>query len=258
MTEEKIRPHIRSKIFGKKIFYQEKIDSTNSKAKELLRDGGANGTVVIAGEQSAGRGRMNRRWLSEPKKNLTFSVIFRADIPPEKIGLISIYAGLSVSEALKEIYPEMNFVCKWPNDIQINGKKICGILSESAFESNSFLGAVIGVGLNVNQKSFPGELDGRATSLSLLAGGEQDLFGILGGLLGRMEYNYDFIRSGDYSSIIGRFTKNSAMFGREVEIENGGKTVRGTARRLDDDGSLIVSTGAGEQRIIAGELRSCY
>ncbi|MBI5021593.1 MAG: biotin--[acetyl-CoA-carboxylase] ligase [Ignavibacteriales bacterium] len=257
MIESEIRQFISSKIFGKKIYCFDLIDSTNLKAKQFLQEGVDEGTVVIADEQTAGRGRLNRSWISEGKKNLTFSVIIRAQISPEKIGVISIYAGLSVMETLKQLailQPD----CKWPNDVYLCGKKVCGILSESVFENNRLAGIVIGIGLNINQIHFQDEIKDKATSLSVVLGEDQNRFEVLGRLLDRLENNYELIKSGKLKYILEKFENHSSMFSREVKINQNGQILHGIASRLDDDGGLIVKTTNSEIKVIAGDVSICY
>jgi BirA family biotin operon repressor/biotin-[acetyl-CoA-carboxylase] ligase len=231
MKESEIRPFIRSKIFGKKIFCFDLIDSTNLKAKQFLQEGVDEGSVVIADEQTAGRGRLNRSWISEGKKNLTFSLIIRPPISHEKIGVISIYAGLSVMETLKH-FAELQPDCKWPNDVYHHGKKICGILSEAVFENNRLAGIVIGIGLNINQTNFPEEIKSKAMSLSVALGKDQNRFE--------------------------EFENNSSMFNKEVKINQNGKILQGIASRLDDDGGLIIKITNSEIKVIAGDVTVCY
>jgi BirA family biotin operon repressor/biotin-[acetyl-CoA-carboxylase] ligase len=257
MKESEIRPFIRSKIFGKKIFCFDLIDSTNLKAKQFLQEGVDEGSVVIADEQTAGRGRLNRSWISEGKKNLTFSLIIRPPISHENIGVISIYAGLSVMETLKH-FAELQPDCKWPNDVYLHGKKICGILSEAVFENNRLAGIVIGIGLNINQTNFPEEIKSKAMSLSAALGKDQNRFEIFGQIIDRLEYNYESIKSGRLKYLLEEFENNSSMFNKEVKINQNGKILQGIASRLDDDGGLIIKTTNSEIKVIAGDVTVCY
>ncbi|MBI3766348.1 MAG: biotin--[acetyl-CoA-carboxylase] ligase [Ignavibacteriales bacterium] len=164
MLKEEIRLSTQSKIIGKNIHTFDLLDSTNLKAKSLLQEGEEEGTIVIAEEQTAGRGRMGRSWVSERGKNLTFSVVLKPQISPESIGIVSLYGGLAVAEAIQDqshLHPE----CKWPNDVLLNGKKCCGILSEAVFKQGSLVGVVMGIGINVNQRVFTRELRATATSV---------------------------------------------------------------------------------------------
>ena len=214
------------------------------------------GTVIIADEQTAGRGRLNRSWLSEPKKNLIFSVIIRPVISPEKIGVLSLYAGVAVVEGVKEIL-NLQPACKWPNDVQLSGKKFCGILSETLFSNGRLSGVVIGIGLNVNQSIFPDEIKNTATSLNLETGKEQNRFEVLGSVFGRMEYYYGKIQDGNLKDILDRWLHYSAMMGREITINRDGNITKGIASRINDDGGLIINTNGGELKALAGDVTVC-
>src|ERR1044071_5539110 len=129
MTELEIRKHLKTSTFGRQLYCFDQIDSTNSSAKSLAAQGIEEGAIVIAEEQRTGRGRFDRTWHSSPGLNLTFSIILRPNIHPRKIGVLSLYAGLAVTQGVMET-SGLDATCKWPNDILVNRKKICGILCE--------------------------------------------------------------------------------------------------------------------------------
>lgn len=256
MDEREIQPYIKSKIFGKELVCLDVVDSTNLKAKSLIHRGAAAGTVVIADEQTAGRGRQNRVWLSEPKKNLLFSVILKPTISPEQIGVLSLYAGLAVAESINGslgIRP----VCKWPNDLLLNGKKFCGILSEAIFNESRLSGVVVGIGINVNQSSFHEEIESNATSLRNVIGKEINRFEVLGSVLEWMEHYNETIQSGPMNDILEKWKQYTEMFGKKVAIAQNGKLTSGIALRLDKDGGLIISTINGKQKVLAGDVTVC-
>jgi len=255
MKAKEIQSYVTSQIFGKKIFAYEVVESTNTTAKSLIQDS-TDGTIVIADAQTAGRGRLKREWLSEPKKNLTFSVIIKPEIAPELFGVLSLYAGLSVAEAIESV-AKLRPVCKWPNDVMLNGKKFCGILSEAVFNREMLAGVIVGIGININQSIFPRELESIATSLLQVTGKELDRFSILAAVLDRMEYNYTSIKTGNSTGIIEGWKKYSTMFGKEITINQDKHPVRGIAKRLDDDGGLILLTNKGEEKFLAGDVALC-
>lgn len=256
MTKVEFESFSHLKKFGNNLFYFDKIDSTNIKAKQLLEENVAEGTIVIAEEQTAGRGRLNRKWISESQKNLTFSVIIKPSISPEHIGILSIYAGLAVAEALKKMFNIIP-VCKWPNDVYQNGKKVCGILSEAVFKNDKLYGVVIGIGINVNQSVFPDELMEKATSIRNITGKEQNRFELLNSVLERLECYYENIQTGELKNIMERWKENSTMFEKEVIVNQNGNMLTGTAVRLADDGGLIINTNNGEVKVLAGDVSIC-
>jgi BirA family biotin operon repressor/biotin-[acetyl-CoA-carboxylase] ligase len=253
MRTHDIQSRLTTKKFGREIHYYETLPSTNVLAKELLQSGTSEGAVVITDNQTDGRGRASRKWFTEPFKNLTFSVIIKPKIDPERMGSVSLYAGLCVAEAVEKI-TMLRPVCKWPNDILLNGKKICGILSETVFEFNQLKGIVIGVGINVNQRVFPAEVQSTASSLSLETGDEYDYVSVLASVLGRMEDNYRFIQQGNIEQIFENWKRYTTMFGQTVSVHQEEKKITGIAARLDEDGGLILVTSNGEQKILAGDI----
>jgi len=256
MSEQLLRQYLKTKYLGRKIYWFNSIDSTNLKAKELANNGAAHGTIVIADEQTAGRGRMGRSWYSESGKNLTFSIILNPQMNQHYIGALSLYAGLSVTQALQQ-FLQVSPKCKWPNDILIDNKKICGILSESIFKDKDLKAVIIGIGLNVNQTIFPGDLNRTATSLALASGREFNRFEVLAKVLQRLETNYKIIQKGLLENILEKWKRFSPMFEKETLVSQNENNIRGIAVGLDLDGGLILQTENGKKKIIAGEVTLC-
>jgi BirA family biotin operon repressor/biotin-[acetyl-CoA-carboxylase] ligase len=256
MNALEIQPYIMSQILGRKIFTYDVIDSTNLKAKSLIQQGEEEGAVVIAENQTAGRGRLNRVWISEPKKNLTFSIIIKPKILPERFGILSLYVGLSVAEAIESV-TKFRPTCKWPNDVLLKGKKFCGILSEAVFKEGILDGVIIGIGINVNQSVFSLELQPTATSLFLSTGKEYDRFKILASVLERLECYYLEIQAGTLAGVLEGWKKYSTMFGKEITMNCDKHPVKGIAQRIDDDGGLILLTIKGEEKFLAGDITLC-
>ena len=253
MNEEEIRPYILTQIFGKKIFAFDVLDSTNVKAKSLALDNVAEGTVVIADNQTAGKGRLGRTWNSEAGKNLTFSVIIRPRISPQHLGILSLYAGVSVARAISQL-SNKTVHCKWPNDVLLNKKKVCGILSESVTSNGSITAVIIGIGININQRKFSSELHGKATSFAIETGREIDRRTILAEILQELETGYADIRSGSFDTILRQWTEYSSFIGQPVSIDQHGTIVRGIASHVADDGGLVIRTNGKEVKILAGDV----
>jgi len=254
MREEDIRKYLTTETFGKVIYPFEVLDSTNTKAKALALDAADEGTMVISEEQTSGRGRMGRTWLSERGKNLTFSLIVRPRIPPQMVGLLSLCTGVAVARALSSAV-QVSVTCKWPNDLQVEGKKCCGILSEGLFVESTLSAVVIGIGLNVNQIEFPDELHDHATSLALQAGHNLDRFKLLAIMLREIELEYGKIQSASFDGILDEWMRYSPMMGKEITIQQKGKSIHGIASRLAPDGGLIVQTKAEEVKFLAGDVK---
>jgi len=256
MNNQEIQSYIRTKIFGSEIFAFDLIDSTNLKAKALAREGASEGTIVIAEEQTAGRGRFSRAWFSERGKNLTFSLIIKPKIKNEYNGILSLYAGLAVAQAIQNIL-HTTPKCKWPNDVLLGDKKVCGILSEAILMNDIPEAIIIGIGINVNQTYFPEEIKQTATSLSLYAGKQFNRFEVLAAVLERLENLYGDIQKGLLINILDGWKHYCSMFGKEISINQSGQLTKGIAIGLDNDGGLLMQTKNGKIKILAGDVTLC-
>lgn len=243
--------------FGRHLHPFESLPSTNDEARRLAAACAPEGTVVLASNQESGRGRQNRQWHSEPGRNLTFTLILRPPLPAHLLGILPLHAAVAVAETARRLgAPAAG--CKWPNDVVSGGRKLAGILCESSITGASAAHVLVGIGLNVNQRDFPGALAGNATSLSLLSGGEFDLAAPLAGLLSRLEESY---RPGDPDwpgAVAAEWTRLSVMLGARVQASTGsGGTdaiVRGIARSVSPAGALRVETERGVVELTAGDV----
>ena len=241
------------KLFGKKVIHLDTTDSTNSYAASILVAGIDEGTVVIAEEQTAGRGRSGRVWSSEKGKNLTFSIILKPKVPPASIGVISLYAALGVAEAVRDL-TGMSAHCKWPNDVLIAGRKLCGILSDTSIEGGSLTSVVVGIGLNVNQTEFPSEIQPAPTSLRLAAGRTFDRIKVLSSVLDRLEQRYSDLQSQRFDAIIRAWESMATMMGSEIRIAMHNGVLAGVASGIAEDGGLIVRTNGTDRKVLAGDV----
>jgi len=246
LTENEIRQRLRGTLFGKKIYSLEVIESTNTFARTL--SDGEEGTLVIAEEQTAGKGRQGRTWNSEKGKNLTFSVIMKPKNLQRAAGLLPLCAGLAVVEAVKTC-TTINAECKWPNDVLIDGKKVCGILCET-----STTGIVLGIGINVNQTSFPPELQPRAASLSLQTKREEDRLELLVIILERLEHWYKKLMGESILEIVNTWKAHSTMLGKQVKVSLHNQTISGIAVDLDLSGALLLQRNGIITKIFSGDV----
>jgi BirA family biotin operon repressor/biotin-[acetyl-CoA-carboxylase] ligase len=253
MREVEISSRIRSDVFGRRIRLYDITDSTNLRALEMIRDGEEEGTLVIAEEQTVGRGRRGKVWLSEKGKNLLFSLIIKPQIEGESLGLTSLTAALSVAEAVHTLY-KLPVECKWPNDVISGGKKFCGILPESVSREGHQLGISLGIGINVNQKKFLPEIAEKSVSLSMLTGKNLDRFVLLAEILQHLESNFTRLGKGRKSKILDEWMKFSLQVGRLVSINVDGRVINGIAEDVAEDGGLIIRSDDKIIKILAGDL----
>jgi BirA family transcriptional regulator, biotin operon repressor / biotin---[acetyl-CoA-carboxylase] ligase len=253
MHEVEISSRIKSEIFGKRIRLYDVIDSTNLRALDLIREGEEEGTLVIAEEQTAGRGRRGNVWFSERGKNLLFSLIIKPRISRDSFGLISLTAALSVAKAVQTLY-KFSPECKWPNDVMSDGRKFCGILPEGVMRGREFLGISLGIGINVNQINFPSEIAEKSMALSLLAGKELDRFELLAEILLHLEKNFRKLGEGHEAEILDEWKSFSSQLERKVSINVDGKIFKGIVEDVTKDGSLIIRDKEKKLKILAGDV----
>jgi BirA family biotin operon repressor/biotin-[acetyl-CoA-carboxylase] ligase len=240
---------------GSTVLWFESLPSTNDLAREMAQSGKGEGVAVLAREQTAGRGRQGRSWSSPPGEGLYVSLVLRPDIKPADSPVITLAAAVAVAETLEQDYRIPSDI-KWPNDVLARGRKICGILVESAIETNRLLYAVMGVGVNLGQREFPEELKGAATSLLIESGQSVTPEDFLKPLLDRLEYWYRRAVA-QPSEVITRWEAMSS-YARNcvVRVENSDSIIEGTTRGLTAKGALVIETDGGEMReIVSGEVK---
>ncbi|MEW6061801.1 MAG: biotin--[acetyl-CoA-carboxylase] ligase [Bacteroidota bacterium] len=258
LTKENIVTHLHTKILGKKIFVFDSIDSTNSFAKTLSPDQAPHGTLIIADEQTAGRGRMHRHWISTKGKNLLFSLVLYPDFFSEKISLLPFAGSLAVTDAIETV-TKLSATCKWPNDVMINGKKVCGMLLESSVDSSSIRKVILGIGVNVNQEDFPDELKYKATSLKNESGIEVERIRLLQTLLEELENRYEQLSKFPSQQLLHDWKMKALLFGKKITVLESEYSFQATAIDVAEDGSLIIQTEDGEKKnIFAGDVSLAY
>jgi len=232
----------RTDYVGNVIEYHETVESTNDLAVERAREGVSEGYVVLADEQKGGRGRRERVWES-PSGGVWTSVVLRPEFPPRDASLVTLAASVAVARAVENEGVEPTI--KWPNDVLIDGKKLCGILVEMEADAESVSHAVVGIGLNANTK--PDVPEASPTSLAEHVG-EVDRAPLTAEILVELEDAYE---AGD--GILNEWRERSSTLGREVRVETPNETLEGTAERVDETGALVVSTEEGERTVTAGD-----
>lgn len=264
LLPEMIAPLVKGTVFAsasaaqndKNIHHYYKIGSTNTEAMRAASEGAPEGSVFLAEEQLAGRGRGDHSWLSARSAGIYCSVILRPQVPPSDALLLSLAAGLAVRAAVTEV-AQLPVDLKWPNDLLLNGKKFCGILTEMNAEATRVRYLVIGVGINVNQSKFPPELRDSATSLKTESGTEWSRVELCAALLKSLDREYRALvndGAAGRGSVLKRFEGHSSSArGRTVRVEDDG--LEGVTDGLDARGFLQVRTQEGLRTVLSGTVR---
>jgi BirA family biotin operon repressor/biotin-[acetyl-CoA-carboxylase] ligase len=249
----RLRKGLRTARFGRKIYTFESIDSTNNCARALAECDAAEGTVVVAEHQTAGKGRLGRSWTSSRGENLMFSVVLRPDVGAGSVNLLSLLSAVAVADGVEQI-TGVGAECKWPNDLLAGGRKLAGILLEGSLSGSELDYVIAGIGLNVNQTDFPPEIRERATSLALLTGSPHDRTQLFQEILARLESLYDTCRREGMSAILPLWMERAKMFRRRITVAHDRRVLRGTMQGLSPDGGLILHTDGEEHILFAGDV----
>jgi len=243
------RKRLGMELIGRRVIAYSRLTSTNDVAKREARKGAREGTVILAEEQTAGKGRLKRAWLS-PKGSISLSIILHPT--PTQLPALIMVASLAVVHCIEKV--GLPAQIKWPNDVLVNNKKVCGILIESDVRGKAVDYAVIGIGLNVNLKisDFP-EIAATATSLSSELGRELALPEVIGCLLPEAERLYLALPEGD--AVFEEWRRRLVTLGQEVEVNSGPTVYKGVAESVSSDGSLCLRQADGKLvKIVAGDV----
>ncbi len=252
--EKTIREHLRTGWAGRQVVFRIQVDSTNALAERLSKEGAPHGTLVVAREQTAGRGRLGRNWIVPSGTSLTMSLLLRPEISPDAAPMLTLVMGLSAALALEDLdlFPGI----KWPNDVVLSRKKVCGILTEMNLEGSGIREVIIGVGLNVNVDSFPPELPDKATSLSLETGKSYDKNILISRILERFEKAYDeFCKTSDLKGLMEDYNRLLVNRGELVKVLDQKDPYEGRALGINELGELLVARENGTvERVRSGEV----
>ncbi len=253
LTYEEVEEYLNTDFIGRNIYYFQSIDSTNKKAKEIAFEE-KEGTILVAEEQLQGKGRLGRQWISPKGKGIWLSIILKPKVDPLKVAKITLLGAAAVHKALANMGIKSQI--KWPNDILIDGKKICGILTEMSAELNMINYVVMGIGINVNLDHIPEDLSDRATSIKIVEEKEIDRKELLANILNEFEEIYIDLKDKDsVSKAIGICRENSALIGKEVRIIRGDEVRIGKALDINEEGHLVVEfEGEIVEDIYSGEV----
>lgn len=243
------------KWVGCEILYFDSIDSTNTKAQELAEKGYPSGTLVVADKQIAGKGRRGRNWESPSGCGIFMTLMLKPDINPNNASMLTLVSALAVAKALADITGK-DAKIKWPNDIVIDGRKVCGILTEMSAQFDYINNIVIGIGINVNNSSFPEEISATASSLRLLSGGKKYRRAeIIEKIMEYFEKYYSiFLETEDLSALVNEYDAMLVNMKRQVKVLDPKEPFDGTAMGITKTGELIVDTWESRKLVSSGEV----
>lgn len=253
-SKETISKAIHTKWAGKTVYFAKEIDSTNEWIKRLTKENEVHGTLAAAEFQSLGKGRLGRRWIAPEGSCIMMSILLRPDFEPQYASMLTLVMGLSVAQAVADAGVEVSI--KWPNDVVVSHKKICGILTEMELDQDQIQEVVIGIGINVNLEEIAEDLKGKATSLYLETGRRFDRSQMIGLVMERFEKNYDlFIQTCDLSLLLDDYNAMLANRQQPVRVLDQKEPYEGVALGIDKDGKLLVEMENGEIReVSSGEV----
>lgn len=240
---------------NKKIICYKQLDSTNTEIARLAMQGAEHGTVVVAESQTAGKGRKGRSWESPARENIYMSILLRPDCVPNKAPMLTLVMAYSVAQVIQELgFSEVQI--KWPNDLVLSGKKVCGILTEMQLMGSEIDYVVVGVGINVNTRNFSAGLGDKATSLFLESGSKFERETIVENIVDNFEHAYrQFCNAQDLSFLQETYNSMLVNAGKEVRVLEPGNEYTAYAQGINSKGELMVRMLNGEEKAIyAGEV----
>ena len=255
MTEAEIKSLMHTDWVAKEVLYFDTIDSTNTKAQELAEKGYPSGTLVVADKQESGKGRRGRSWVSPSGTGIFMTLMIKPDINPNNASMLTLVAALAVAKAITSVTGEEALI-KWPNDIVVNGKKVCGILTEMNAQFDYINHIVVGIGINVHNESFPEEISQMASSLMIEAGGKRfHRAQIIAETMSYFEQYYDtFLKTQDLSALVREYDELLVNRNKSVRVLDPKEPFDGKAMGITPKGELIVETWESRKLVSSGEV----
>ena len=255
ITVEELQSIRKTTWAGQKIEYYDEIDSTNTKAKELAEKGYPSGTLVVADRQLAGKGRRGRSWESPAGTGIFMTLMIKPDINPNNASMLTLVAAMAVARAIMDVTGALAQI-KWPNDIVMNGKKICGILTEMSAQFDYINHIVIGIGVNVHNEEFPEEIAHMASSLMLECDGKKfRRADLIEKMLEYFEQYYEvFLQTEDLSALEKEYDSMLVNLHKKVRVLDSKEPFEGTAMGITKKGELVVDTWSSRKLVSSGEV----
>ena len=255
ITASEILSRNQASWVGKSIEYFEVTDSTNQRIYDFAEKGREEGLLAVAEEQTGGKGRRGRSWVSPPGTGIWMSLLLRPKVEPQKASMVTIVAALAMTKAMEKI-TGMEIRIKWPNDVVLNGKKVCGILTEMSAELEEIHYIIVGIGINANTESFPEDIQDRATSIYLESGKKVERAAFIAEFCVQFEQYYErFLEMGNLAFLKEEYESYLINIGREVKIIKKKEERVRKALGINELGELIVAKSDGTTEIIfSGEV----
>lgn len=254
LSEDELQSIRKTNWIGGEIHYYDEIDSTNTQAKRLAEAGSVHGTYVVAERQKTGKGRRGRAWESPKGSGIFMTLLLKPEMNPNHASMLTLVAAMAVTKAMRTTL-ELPAQIKWPNDIVLNGKKICGILTEMSAEIDYINYVVVGIGINVSNKEFPEEISHTATSILLESGKTIRRAALIEAVWEQFEFYYKlFCRTYDLSEIYEEYNHFLANQNRQVKVLDPQEPYEGIAMGITKRGELIVDTPKEKKLVSSGEV----
>lgn len=253
VTKEAIEGKIQTNVFGKKVHYQMEVGSTNTVAKQFADEDNSHGLLVTADMQTSGKGRRGRSWISPKGSGVWMTLVLKPQLDPRNASMLTLVAALAVAKGICEL-TKLDAKIKWPNDIVVNKKKVCGILTEMNAELDYINYVIVGIGINANMTDFPEEIKEIATSLYLESGNRICRSELICKSMEYFEEYYEtFLNTGNLSALMEEY--NTFLINKEKEVRILGQTqLIGTAKGINEKGELIVTVGQEDITVMSGEV----
>ncbi len=254
LSEEELKSLRKTRWAGVETRYYPVLDSTNIKAGQLAQEGYPHGTLVVADRQEAGRGRRGKGWSSPSGLNVYMTLMLKPKIAIGNASMLTLVAALAVAQAIRR-QAQLEAGIKWPNDIVLSGKKVCGILTELSVQIDYIDHLVIGIGINVHNESFPEEIAQTATSLFLETGRHFSRAKVIEDVLEYFEQYYDvYLKTQDLSGLMEEYNAMLANRGKIVRVLDPKEPFEGVAIGIDERGELLVNSEGEVRKVISGEV----
>lgn len=255
LSSAEVVSRLHTRWMGRNCIYLETVDSTNNYARRIAEEGSPEGTLVVAAGQTGGKGRRGRSWSSPKGELVAMTLLLRPQIQPRHASRVTLLMAMAVAAAIHRV-TGLAAGIKWPNDVVVNGKKICGILTEMSTEMDYINYVVIGAGINVNQKEFPEELRGTATSLRMELGRTSSRAELIGAAMDELEGLYEtFLKTEDLSELRDAYNGLCVNRGHEIRVLEPGNEYTGITDGINERGELVVKKSDGELvNVYAGEV----